>query len=156
MYIVNINPLQTWPEAEPPGHRAGTLGVDVGGNIYACVQANGVALAAHHFCIVGNAAWTALHMTKARIDANEASHCGIPRAGIPANHFGWLQLWGYAECQVLASAAKDTALYTSATAGALDDASASQTRIYGVHLTTARSATAGVAPCVLRFPTGVQ
>jgi len=53
---------------------------------------------------------------------------------------------------VLASAAADAVLYSSATAGSLDDASTSQTAVNGLCLTTARGGTAGSAPGLATWP----
>ena len=156
MYIVNINPLQTWVETDdnPPGHTPGTRAVDDQGQEYLCVKA-GAAIGAYDFCICSNAGYSAQPITKTLLDADLASHCGIPRVDIASGRFGWLQIFGFTQCSVLASAAANVALYTSATAGALDDDSASQTQVYGIQLTTAAGTAAEDAPCALRYPCGV-
>lgn len=71
-----------------------------------------------------------------------------------ANDYCWLQVYGTADAiQVLASAAANVALASTATAGALDDATGSGTKnISGIILTTARAASQGNAPAVLNYP----
>jgi|TARA_R110000751_G_scaffold45064_2_gene102584 hypothetical protein len=57
---------------------------------------------------------------------------------IADNEFGWVRMRGTGfSGMLLTSCAADVPLYTSATAGALDDASSSQTQIRGVVTTTA-------------------
>ena len=53
---------------------------------------------------------------------------------------------------MLASCAADTQLFSTATAGSLDDASTSQTAVNGIVLTTARGGTAGSAPGLMTWP----
>jgi hypothetical protein len=55
--------------------------------------------------------------------------------------------------QVLASAAANVRLNTTATAGALDDDGTSTTKeVLGIALTTARAASQGLAPAMLNYP----
>ena len=69
---------------------------------------------------------------------------GVAVAAMAANTYGWVQIYGRASIHVLASCAKDKALYTSGTAGSLDDASNNQTKITGAVLGTAQGGAAGV------------
>jgi hypothetical protein len=71
-----------------------------------------------------------------------------------ANDFGWVQIYGTVEAQVLASCAANARITTTTTAGALDDAAGTGTKeILGMVLTTARAASAGPAPALLSYPT---
>lgn len=84
-------------------------------------------------------------ITKALADAG--NKIGVAPAAFADEELGWVQISGIvANVLVLASCAADVALYTCATAGSIDDASASQTKINGIVLTTARAASDGVAP----------
>lgn len=103
--------------------------------------------------VVGNVVvvdvnYLATKITKALADVgNTVAVC--PVIVVAANDFVWVQKTGViANMLVLASCAIDVPLYTSATAGALDDTSTSQTKIIGAKLTTARSGTDGVAPAL--------
>ena len=88
--------------------------------------------------------------TKALID--DGHIIGIAPEAISNGEYGWVQLTGVCTLNVLASAAADAVLYSSATAGSLDDASTSQTAVNGLCLTTARGGTAGSAPGLATWP----
>lgn len=73
----------------------------------------------------------------------------VPVVVAAANDYVWVQVSGViANALVLLSCAIDVPLYTTATAGSLDDTSTSQTKINGIKLTTARGGTDGVAPAI--------
>lgn len=78
---------------------------------------------------------------------------GVPEVAIAAASFGWVQIKGPALIQVLASAAANVRLNTTATPGALDDdATAGAFPVSGVYLTAARAASPGTALAVLNYP----
>ena len=78
---------------------------------------------------------------------------GVPAVNIAASSYGWVQIKGPADLQVLASAAANVRLNTTATAGALDDDGTAGTKdVHGIALTTARAATQGSAPAMLNYP----
>lgn len=75
------------------------------------------------------------------------------QSGFAADDFGWVQLTGTTTLKVLGSCAADVTLYTTATAGALDDTSASQTNIDGIVITTTNSTTAAAnVEAILSWP----
>lgn len=60
---------------------------------------------------------------------------GCPQVAIGAGEYGWFVRQGDGFLiNALASCAKDVVLYTSATAGAVDDTSTSQTKIAGLRI----------------------
>jgi hypothetical protein len=61
---------------------------------------------------------------------------GIPQVSLTAGNYGWVARQGKMKVTVLASCAKDVKLYSSATGGALDDASSSQTLVPGFRIDT--------------------
>ena len=70
-------------------------------------------------------------VTKAMAD--DGWFVGFAQVAIADNSFGWVATKGSnIKCNLLISCAADAVLYTSATAGSLDDASSSQTKIDGV------------------------
>lgn len=73
-----------------------------------------------------------------------------PQVAVPAGKFAFFQRQGFGRINVGASCPKNKPLYTTATAGRLDDATA--TRIYGIELTVDRGGTAGDAPCYFSNP----
>lgn len=79
-------------------------------------------------------------LTKALADSG--NKIGVAPIGIASGSYGWVQIKGQATVNTLAAAAAGAPLYTTATAGSLDDASSSQTLINGLQLT----ATTGGAP----------
>jgi hypothetical protein len=72
---------------------------------------------------------------------------GIAQVAFADNDYGWVLRKGQGTVLVLASCAADVGLYTSASAGYLDDATASLTLISGIVLTASRGTTAGSALC---------
>jgi hypothetical protein len=78
---------------------------------------------------------------------------GAACVAIPANSYGWVQTKGTTQVMVLASCAANVRLDTTATAGNLDDdGTAGSFSIEGLYLTTARAASAGLAPARLNDP----
>lgn len=78
---------------------------------------------------------------------------GVAPSAIASGSYGWLQVYGPATMNVLASCAANARLNTTATAGSLDDDGTSTTfSIDGVVLTTARAASNGSAPAILNYP----
>jgi hypothetical protein len=88
--------------------------------------------------------------TKAALD--DGHIVGVAPEAISSGEYGWVQLTGVVTMNVLASAAADVTLYSSATAGSLDDTSTSQTAVNGLFLTTARGGTAGSAAGMGTWP----
>jgi hypothetical protein len=62
--------------------------------------------------------------------------------GISSGSWGWVQTRGNMTVQVLSTASASSFLYTTATAGALDDTATSQVKISGVTL-NANATTSG-------------
>lgn len=95
-------------------------------------------------------AYSGVPITKALVDSGEL--VAIAPEAISSGEYAWVQLNGVCTMNVLASCAADVILYSSATAGSLDDASTSQTRVDGIKLTTARGGTAGSAAGLASWP----
>lgn len=75
-------------------------------------------------------------LTKALAD--EGAKVGFAQVAFASGEYGWVALEGMdISVTCLASCAADVALYTTATAGSLDDDSTSQTKIEGVTLVSA-------------------
>lgn len=83
---------------------------------------------------------------------------GVAVSAIPGTSgtvvgYGWVQVKGTATARVLASAAANVRLNTTATAGVLDDdGTAGSFQVQGLYLTTANGASTAAAPCVLNYP----
>lgn len=79
-------------------------------------------------------------LTKAMADDGHA--IGFAQIAFADNEYGWVATKGSdIGCNVLVSCAADVALYTTATAGKLDDTSTSQTNIDGLVAVTAEPGT---------------
>lgn len=83
---------------------------------------------------------------------------GVTVAAIPGTSgtaigYGWVQVKGTATARVLASAAANVRLNTTATAGALDDdGTAGSFQVQGLYLTAANGAGTNATACVLNYP----
>jgi hypothetical protein len=90
--------------------------------------------------------------TKALADAGHG--VGFAQVAFDDNDFGWVAVNapGNITVRVLASCAADVQLYTSGTAGAMDDTSASQTLLRGVVLVAAATNTASSREAIAVYP----
>lgn len=64
--------------------------------------------------------------------ASAASRLGCAQNNISAGSWGWVQTRGLMTVKALSTCSASVALYTSGTAGSVDDASASQVKIAGL------------------------
>lgn len=124
--------------------------IDNAGNEYLWVSFGGAVASAGQVVVIDEA-YSALLLSTAN-DAR-GDLVGVVPYAAASGEFGWVQVKGVAQIQVLASAAANTRLNTTATAGALDDdGTASAMQVQGIYLTTARAASPGTAPGVLNYP----
>lgn len=78
---------------------------------------------------------------------------GVASVAFASGDYGWVQVSGPTTMNVLASAAANVRLNTTATAGSLDDdGTAGSMQVQGIYLTTARGASNGSAPGILNDP----
>lgn len=116
------------------------------GTEWVYVQANGAIDQYDAVAIDEN--FQAAALTKALADAGHT--VGVAQATFADNEYGWVACKGSnVQVNVLASCAADTQLYTSGTAGHLDDTATSQTAIDGIVIVTAASATAQSEECLI-------
>lgn len=146
-YVTGVNVATAYPaatfEQDGKGFGLGDWTITKGGMWVFAKAATALAVGS---VVVVDVAYTATLITKALADVgNMVAVCPVIVAA--ASDYVWVQRSGVVDNMlVLASCAIDVPLYTSATAGSLDDTSTSQTKVIGVKLTTARSGTDGVAP----------
>ena len=95
-------------------------------------------------------AFEAAPLTKAMAD--DGWLIGAAQVALADNAFGWVCVGGVAEINVLASCAPDVALYTTGTAGKLDDNSTSQTKIDGIVQVDAAVTSATNTTALMSFP----
>lgn len=134
------------------GFGLGDRYTDTLGNEYVFVQFGAGGATPNFVCTV-NAANSAVMATNAASLRGERVGVYVGTGAAAANDFGWLQIYGTVDAQVLASCAANVRITTTTTAGALDDAAGVGTKeILGMVLSTARAASQGNAPAMLVYP----
>lgn len=146
---VNLTATYTAAELLQLGMAAGDIVHATEGQEYQMVLASG---AIAQYDVVGiNEDETAAALTKAMADDGYA--IGFAQTAIADTNYGWVALRGKnIQAKCLANCAADVPLYTSATAGSLDDDSSSQTKIDGVVAVTAVGGTAAATEVLATFP----
>jgi len=141
--------------ATPADSEAGTPGFALGkcvstndGGVYMYVHANG-AITQYDFVGIDEN-FEAASLTTAMAD--DGWMIGAAQVAFADNDYGWVATKGSnINGAVLASCAADVALYTSATAGSLDDATTT-TKIDGVVVVTALGTPAGGTEVIMTHP----
>lgn len=100
--------------------------------------------------------FTSAYAASSLSTANDArgNLVGVAGVAFASGERGWVQVKGpVANANVLASAAANVRLNTTATAGSLDDdGTAGSMQVQGIYLTAARAASNGPAPAILNYP----
>lgn len=128
----------------------GTEALGNDGTKWIYVQADGAITKYDYVCITE--AFQAVAGTKALLDVGHK--VAFAQVAFADNEYGWVAIAGTNsnfKVRVAASCAADVPLYSSATAGVLDDSSTSQTKVDGVVAVTAVT-TAGATPIIATFP----
>jgi hypothetical protein len=89
-------------------------------------------------CAAGQ--WVMFHQddySTALLAKDHLGPVGVAMAATIASTFGWFQIAGKATAALAASCADNAALYTTATAGTVDDASSSQSEVVGARAASA-------------------
>lgn len=151
MYIAGIKADAVRTSAEGPEFQVGTRGfvnTSAGPKCYVYVRATGTGgiTGAGYVGIIDYDFTAAMITTTLAAAAAGAQHeVGVGVTAIAENGYGWLQIYGVCSVRCAAAAAVDTALGTTATAGAVDDVIEDLTKIRGLYLTTAAGGAATVA-----------
>ncbi len=95
--------------------------------------------------------YVAAPLTKALAD--QGCMFGVAVYAITATYYGWVQVNGPAYVTLKNSCLPNVPLYTTASAGMLDDTSASQTRIYGIRARDTATASGAAKLCWISNPT---
>lgn len=117
---------------------------DDSGNCYIYAVA-GAAIGQYDVVAIDEAG-TAQLMTKALADAGHT--LAAAQIAVGNGEYAWFQTSGVMRVNGLASCAADVPLYTTATAGSVDDLATSQTKVKGLVLTTAIGGSAADAPAL--------
>ena len=85
--------------------------------------------------------------------ADQGCMFGVAVTAITATYYGWVLVQGPAYVTLKNSCLPNLPLYTTASAGMLDDTSASQTRIYGIRARDTSIASGAAKICWISNPT---
>lgn len=143
--IQGIKPDLAWLSTDTPGFAVGDVGgyddPVLGYQEFVFGQAEANPISQWLVCVEGpNGVWSRITTANTAAGAlgGHGSRVGAAAATIPANGFGWFQVYGRGTIGTLASAAVGTRLNTTATAGAVDDDGTAASRaINGLVLKTA-------------------
>jgi hypothetical protein len=138
--VLGANPLQIDTTRQ---HRLGQIGRGVNGAEWEYVQFNSSSIIAGHILAIDKDHVATTITTAA---SPRGQRCGVVMGTATTGNFGWVQRRGQASIRVLASAAANTRLNTTTTAGILDDdGTAGSKQIEGIHIQFANGgATANV------------
>jgi hypothetical protein len=132
------------------GFGLGDRYVDASGNEYIFVQASGAVPQFDAVHIGTN--YVAQALSQALGATGQA--IGVAVATLTSASFGWAQIKGNGTVNVLQTCSASTALFTSATAGKLDDTAAGNTKVAGIVINSNQTV-AAAAPCVIAtYPYG--
>lgn len=132
-YLLGVDVTAT-PSTDEDGHRLGAIFTAHTGYEYMKIHANGAIT--QYDAVMVDEAGEGYALTKAGAE-DYAYRIGVAQVAFADNDYGWVLTKGVGQVNALTSCAADAQLYTSGTAGHLDDADASQHAIHGVRLTTA-------------------
>jgi hypothetical protein len=100
---------------------------------------------------VDASSFTLTGLTTATSGASEI--VGVLPVAIATDEYGWVQIYGRTKVKVLGLAAKSIALWSTTTAGSLDDATASTYMVQGINLlSTNPSSTATALSAFICYP----
>ena len=117
------NPTETWTKTdgtEGPGVSVGTLAYSPDGGMYLCIRADG-AIAVGEACYVKNSSFEIDEVAAAGSQFETGETICFPQVAMADEDYGWALVFGEGEFHVAANCAANVALYSSGTAGRMDD-----------------------------------
>ena len=132
------------------GFSVGTRAEDNNGKQYIFCQVN-TAVAAYDVVYIPSDTFIAAGLTTATSAASEA--IGVAQYALASGDYGWIQIYGACKVKALGACAKSVTLYSTTTAGSLDDATASNYEVRSIQLlSTNPSATASAMSAFISYP----
>lgn len=132
------------------GFTLGSIAAGQNGKIYKYVQ-SASAIAQYDVVHIPSDTNIAAGLTTALSAASE--DLGVAPVAIASGEYGWVQVYGATKVSVAGSCAKSVSLYSTTTAGRLDDATASNYWVTGIQiLSTNPSATATTMSAFVHWP----
>ena len=140
---IGLSPTTVEASTAVPGWALGTIGrtddQTYGTRLFMYVHAAEIVTAAGYLCLIDSSFETEMaDSTSTAPGAGAGFQCGVAMAAVADNEYFWIQIFGKGSIRTLASAAVGTALYCTATPGAVDDvATSGLEHIVGVVIGTA-------------------
>lgn len=132
------------------GFSVGARAADYNGKEYVFVQCNS-AVAAFDIVHIPSDTFIAAGLTTALSAASEI--IGVSQYAFVSGDYGWVQIYGACKIKTLGLCAKAVPLYSTTTAGSLDDATASNFQVFNVQLlSTNPSSTASAMSAFISYP----
>ena len=142
MYIINCNPSETHDDAQ---FALGQRGVDVHGNEYVYLQADG-ATSKGAACIMHAKGTQADEVTTTNSDAHPVC---VAVVAVADDDYAWFQRYGNVEIET-AAVSDEAQLSTTTTAGRLDDSGGN--KVYGCHAEEAQGTAGNLTECFISYP----
>ena len=158
MSTIGISPAQVLASTATPAFRVGTLGrleTDDGTKEYLYGHASEIITAAGYLCLFSSSYEVQMvDTTSSAPGVGAGLRVGAAMAALADNEFGWFQIYGKGSLRTLASAAVGTLLTSSATPGAVDDATTGGLEVInGISLGTATGGAAATnADAYFNYP----
>jgi hypothetical protein len=155
---IGLSATEVIASTSVPAFTVGSLGrVDDsdGTKLYLYVHAAEAITGAGYLCVVDSVGEAEMvDTTSSAPGAGQGMRCGAAQADVADNEWFWIQVYGRGSLRTLASAAVGTELTSSATAGAVDDATTAGLEVInGLSLGTATGgAEATNADAYFNFP----
>lgn len=146
-YIAGFDPALTYSTED---HALGTEATLDDGRTFIFSKANGAVV--QYRAVEYNSSRTEAREVRAGTASTEGAIVAVAQIAVADEEFFWGLRDGEGRVDVGASCGAESRLYTTATAGRLDDTSSSQSQIVDVVLTSARGNTDGDSPCLVHFP----
>ena len=155
MYEMGVNPRLSWDSNKENdiGWAPGQVAFTDEGSGWICFEANEAI--SRYDVVVLDGSFVGRRVTAAVLTARLAGPCGGAGGDVPSGYFGWIQIFGAGFIQLAGGVSQGDDLYTSATAGALDDSSTGQTRVHRMAAYTSPSG-AGVVGVFYKWPSGTD
>jgi len=137
-----------------PQFTLGQLAKGSDGSEWVYVQADASGVTGTGYVVLLNENWSADMLDTTNSASGFGQRVGVAPVAVSASEYFWTQVKGVCVVQVAASAAANTALNSTATAGQVDDdASVGAEVVNDLVLTTANGASAATAAAYLSYPT---
>ncbi len=148
MFIQGISTTEVIASTGTPSFQVGTVGavqnLTQGTQLFLYVHASEIITAAGYLCLVSSSYEAQMvDTTSSAPGVGAGLRVGAAQAAIADNEFFWIQIYGLGSLRTLASAAVGTELTSSATPGAVDDATTAGLEVIdGLSLGTASGVSA--------------